>query len=133
MTISTFLHDNFVPHIPKHPDVKSAAKTEALPENDAKSTTSVTSIESASTRESSNHLQRSLRGRHVQLLGIGATIGSALFVAIGKGLQYGPLNLFFGLSCVADTDSLHHGVHRGDGHVPTDNIAVCADGRPSSR
>ncbi|KAM9936699.1 hypothetical protein OXX80_003757 [Metschnikowia pulcherrima] len=96
MTISTFLHDNFVPHIPKHPDVKSAAKTEALPDNDAKSTTSVTSIESASTRESSNHLQRSLRGRHVQLLGIGATIGSALFVAIGKGLQYGPLNLFLG-------------------------------------
>ncbi|OBA18061.1 hypothetical protein METBIDRAFT_47924 [Metschnikowia bicuspidata var. bicuspidata NRRL YB-4993] len=96
MGISTFLHDNFVPHIPKTEHVASSVAAAGGKESDSKSQTSVTSIESASTRESSNHLQRKLRGRHVQLLGIGATIGSALFVAIGKALQYGPLNLLLG-------------------------------------
>lgn len=65
---------------------------------DAKSTdlVSLVLISLDSTQGLSRQLHRRLRGRHVQLLGIGATIGSALFVAIGKGLQYGPLNLFLG-------------------------------------
>lgn len=92
MTFTAFLHDNFVPHIPT-----SLAPTTSHHESaNDKDQVSVQTEESASTRQSSNHLHRRLRGRHVQLLGIGATIGSALFVAIGKALQYGPLNLLLG-------------------------------------
>ncbi|GEQ67383.1 hypothetical protein JCM33374_g1047 [Metschnikowia sp. JCM 33374] len=98
MTITTFLQDNFIPRIPRTEKCPCGTPDPSNPDEDSKSHTSVASIESAFTRQSSNHLQRSLRGRHVQLLGIGATIGSALFVAIGKGLQYGPLNLLLGFA-----------------------------------
>ena len=38
---------------------------------------------------------RRLRPRHIQLIGIGGTIGTALFVSIGRGLMRGgPANLF---------------------------------------
>lgn len=56
----------------------------------------VYSTETLLTLDLTVHLKRRLRGRHVQLLGIGATIGSALFVTIGKALHYGPLSLFLG-------------------------------------
>lgn len=42
-----------------------------------------------------DHTHRRLRPRHIQLIGIGGTIGTALYVAIGRGLlNGGPLNLF---------------------------------------
>lgn len=38
---------------------------------------------------------RKLKPRHIQLIGIGGTIGTALFVSIGRGLMKGgPANLF---------------------------------------
>jgi amino acid transporter len=38
---------------------------------------------------------RQLRPRHIQLIGIGGTIGTALYVQIGRGLlQGGPASLF---------------------------------------
>lgn len=38
---------------------------------------------------------RKLKPRHIQLIGIGGTIGTALYVAIGKGLMHGgPGSLF---------------------------------------
>lgn len=92
MTLKGFLHDNFVPHIPPREKLLEVPHQHST-NDDAKSLTSVTT---ESTYEGTNHLHRKLRGRHVQLLGIGATIGSAIFVAIGKGLQYGPLNLLLG-------------------------------------
>ncbi|KAF3312683.1 hypothetical protein TWF173_006907 [Orbilia oligospora] len=42
---------------------------------------------------------RQLKERHVQLIGIGGTIGTALFVAIGRGLALGgPASLFLGFT-----------------------------------
>lgn len=94
----TFLRDNFVPqfHNEQQSELQNQNAHEPSEIQDKKDQSSVYSVSTLSTSESSNHLQRRLRGRHVQLLGIGATIGSALFVAIGKGLQYGPLSLFLG-------------------------------------
>jgi amino acid transporter len=41
-----------------------------------------------------DHTHRKLKARHIQLIGIGGTIGTALFVAIGKPLiAGGPANL----------------------------------------
>lgn len=93
MKVHTFLYDNFVPHIPPRKEVVEVRRTESDDEKDQKS---VTSVVTESTEERPSHLHRKLRGRHVQLLGIGATIGSALFVSIGSALQYGPLNLLLG-------------------------------------
>ncbi|KAG0132199.1 amino acid permease/ SLC12A domain-containing protein [Tuber indicum] len=60
--------------------------------------------ESSSTRSSISersppptfdHTHRKLRPRHIQLIGIGGTIGTALYVSIGRGLmQGGPASLF---------------------------------------
>ncbi|RKP29943.1 hypothetical protein METBISCDRAFT_23766 [Metschnikowia bicuspidata] len=91
MDLAHFLSDNFVPRIPpkktsnRHDAAKLLGKTE-----DQESTASLQS----STMAIDTALDRKLRGRHVQLLGIGATIGLALFVSIGLGLaRGGPLNL----------------------------------------
>ncbi|KAK8168740.1 amino acid permease/ SLC12A domain-containing protein [Phyllosticta citrichinensis] len=44
---------------------------------------------------SGDHTQRRLKPRHIQLIGIGGTIGTALYVQIGKGLMNGgPASLF---------------------------------------
>lgn len=96
MSFSKFLHDNFVPHIPKKPVSSAEVRVTEAEDDKLKDQNSVYTRETTSTKDSTNHLHRKLRGRHVQLLGIGATIGSALFVAIGGGLQYGPLNLLLG-------------------------------------
>lgn len=46
-------------------------------------------------KEGADATHRKLKPRHVQLIGIGGTIGTALFVQIGKGLtQGGPGSLF---------------------------------------
>lgn len=94
MAVKQFLYDNFVPHLPEDDRLTTIARQQDY--DDEKDHQSILSVVTESTAEGSNHLHRRLKGRHVQLLGIGATIGSALFVAIGKGLQYGPLNLLLG-------------------------------------
>ncbi|QRG38667.1 hypothetical protein FDK38_003084 [Candidozyma auris] len=104
MGLSSFIQDNFVPHIPRSSEQVHRTQTSEIgavgsspaQEDKKGEVSSIHSTVSYSSRDSSNHLHRSLRGRHVQLLGIGATIGSALFVAIGQALPYGPLNLFLG-------------------------------------
>ncbi|CCE87116.1 Piso0_005655 [Millerozyma farinosa CBS 7064] len=114
MKVTDFLKDNFVPRIPRNVKPSSAGKVEAAgsgtellagaaaqskrESKDGKNETeSIYTVVTDSTYENGNMLHRSLRGRHVQLLGIGATIGSALFVAIGKALvKGGPLNLLLG-------------------------------------
>lgn len=46
-------------------------------------------------KEDADDTHRRLKARHVQLISIGGTIGTALFVQIGKGLiQGGPASLF---------------------------------------
>ena len=49
----------------------------------------------ASVREVSDQTHRKLKSRHIQLIGIGGTIGTALYVQIGRGLMNGgPAALF---------------------------------------
>ncbi|CUM46194.1 uncharacterized protein AC631_00009 [Debaryomyces fabryi] len=110
-----FLIDNFVPRIPKkiegekikdvEPEASGSENYGPLDSKEEKGTdingkdqkndaNSIFTVSTNSSADKSNHLHRALRGRHVQLLGIGATIGSALFVSIGKALaKGGPLNL----------------------------------------
>lgn len=46
-----------------------------------------------------DHTHRKLKARHIQLIGIGGTIGTALYVQIGRGLlQGGPGSLFLAFS-----------------------------------
>jgi amino acid transporter len=48
-----------------------------------------------SVREASDQTHRKLKSRHIQLIGIGGTIGTALYVQIGRGLMNGgPASLF---------------------------------------
>ncbi|CUM68250.1 uncharacterized protein PRCAT00005971001 [Priceomyces carsonii] len=107
VSVIGFLHDNFVPHVPKKEqslvednaffEYEVEVVQENLKHDEKKDTESIHSRSTTSTSQSINQLHRSLRGRHVQLLGIGATIGSALFVAIGRALaEGGPLNLLLG-------------------------------------
>ncbi|KAF2856415.1 hypothetical protein T440DRAFT_108234 [Plenodomus tracheiphilus IPT5] len=55
-----------------------------------------------SVREVSDETHRTLKSRHIQLIGIGGTIGTALYVQIGRGLMNGgpgALFLAFTLWC----------------------------------
>lgn len=46
-----------------------------------------------------DHTERRLKARHIQLIGIGGTIGTALYVQIGRGLlDGGPASLFLAFS-----------------------------------
>jgi amino acid transporter len=48
-----------------------------------------------SIREVNDDTHRKLKSRHIQLIGIGGTIGTALYVQIGRGLlNGGPGSLF---------------------------------------
>lgn len=48
-----------------------------------------------SVREVGDNTHRKLKSRHIQLIGIGGTIGTALYVQIGRGLMNGgPASLF---------------------------------------
>ncbi|KAL5605994.1 hypothetical protein BROUX41_006213 [Berkeleyomyces rouxiae] len=77
---------------------------------DAKSTPSLSKVPSGSLvtgsragssngSEPRDETQRQLKSRHIQLIGIGGTIGTALYVQIGKGLiAGGPASLFIAFS-----------------------------------
>ncbi|USP74274.1 amino-acid permease inda1 [Curvularia clavata] len=52
-----------------------------------------------SVRSVSDNTHRKLKSRHIQLIGIGGTIGTALYVQIGRGLMNGgPASLFIAFS-----------------------------------
>ncbi|KAI2464248.1 amino acid permease/ SLC12A domain-containing protein [Annulohypoxylon bovei var. microspora] len=56
-------------------------------------------IESLTTVNDSDGTHRKLKSRHIQLIGIGGTIGTALYVSIGRSLlQGGPGSLFIAFS-----------------------------------
>ena len=58
-----------------------------VPDDDCSDTTQL--------RDRYDFTHRQLRPRHIQLIGIGGTIGTALFVSIGEGLIHGgPASLF---------------------------------------
>lgn len=53
----------------------------------------------ASLKPSYDETHRKLKSRHIQLIGIGGTIGTALYIQIGRGLmQGGPASLLLAFS-----------------------------------
>lgn len=57
------------------------------------------SIDGGSMKPTYDHTRRKLKPRHLQLIGIGGTIGTALYVQIGNNLRTsGPASLFLGFS-----------------------------------
>ncbi|KOS40464.1 hypothetical protein ACN38_g8701 [Penicillium nordicum] len=68
-------------------------------EKDSCSPNRASSLDSGSMESTYDHTHRKLKPRHVQLIGIGGTIGTALYVQIGSGLRTsGPASLFIGFS-----------------------------------
>lgn len=73
--------------------------------SDKKSTNEVTAVDleddgasMTSSKLEQGHVHRKLKNRHIQLIGIGGTIGVGLFVSIGNGLKKGgPLSLLLGI------------------------------------
>lgn len=60
---------------------------------------SIDSIDGGSMKPTHDQTHRKLKPRHLQLIGIGGTIGTALYVQIGSGLrESGPGSLFLGFS-----------------------------------
>ncbi|ODQ77817.1 hypothetical protein BABINDRAFT_163205 [Babjeviella inositovora NRRL Y-12698] len=119
MTILSRLQDSFVPHMPTKDGLRDLrhnhgsavaplnlekqlekALTEQQQHNQENDSLNSDNLDISSTNSGSKiHVydatHRNLKNRHIQLIGIGATIGTALFVAIGSGLyKGGPLGLF---------------------------------------
>lgn len=68
-------------------------------EKDSSNANRAPSLDSGSMESTYDHTHRKLKPRHVQLIGIGGTIGTALYVQIGSGLRTsGPASLFIGFS-----------------------------------
>lgn len=63
--------------------------------DDKEARTELDNVEAGSLKISYDSTHRQLRPRHIQLIGIGGTIGTALYVSIGHGLiNGGPGSLF---------------------------------------
>ncbi|OQE92000.1 hypothetical protein PENNAL_c0008G08732 [Penicillium nalgiovense] len=76
-------------------------------DKDSSSANRATSVDSGSMKSTYDHTHRKLKPRHVQLIGIGGTIGTALYVQIGSGLRTsGPASLFIGFSLCINMDGL---------------------------
>ncbi|RAH84067.1 hypothetical protein BO86DRAFT_11360 [Aspergillus japonicus CBS 114.51] len=93
MTIATVLHEEQSPTI-DCPDSRYAASHQGPHEKGVVVNDSEESAVCSNTF-ASDHTHRKLKPRHIQLIGIGGTIGTALYVQIGKGLMHGgPGSLF---------------------------------------
>ncbi|KAJ5570815.1 Amino acid/polyamine transporter I, partial [Penicillium sp. DV-2018c] len=74
-------------------------KEMAVTEKDSAGGRRPPSVDSGSMESTYDHTHRKLKPRHIQLIGIGGTIGTALYVQIGNGLRTsGPGSLFIGFS-----------------------------------
>lgn len=73
----------------------NSAGTNTLPSYNGSFNSENEEAEIGSLPPSYDHTHRKLKSRHIQLIGIGGTIGTALYVQIGRGLtQGGPASLF---------------------------------------
>jgi amino acid transporter len=83
---------------PEGKPVKTFDKVVGIAEKDAPGNRD-TSIDGGSMKPTYDHTRRKLKPRHLQLIGIGGTIGTALYVQIGNNLRTsGPGSLFLGFS-----------------------------------
>lgn len=131
-------------------DPESATKTPGkrvgISEKDASPNSrddSIDSIDGGSMKPTHDHTHRTLKSRHLQLIGIGGTIGTALYVQIGSGLrESGPGSLFlgFGIWYVLDLDlnTPSASIQSDSWVVPTSSMAImkkneCIDNRLDSQ
>ncbi|KAJ5683234.1 Amino acid/polyamine transporter I [Penicillium macrosclerotiorum] len=83
---------------PEGKPAKLTHKTVEIPEKDSLNHRDA-SIDGGSMKPTYDHTRRKLKPRHLQLIGIGGTIGTALYVQIGSNLRTsGPASLFLGFS-----------------------------------
>ncbi|KAL2223470.1 general amino acid permease AGP2 [Thermoascus aurantiacus ATCC 26904] len=105
MAFSSDAHDEQIAHPPLAGSTGDGYRASEFPERRRKgfgpSKNSGTmddpedSIDGGSMKPVSDHTHRKLKPRHIQLIGIGGTIGTALYVQIGEGLLHGgPASLF---------------------------------------
>lgn len=82
-----------------HPDIDVA--TEKTPRGTSHDNGDTTSLEDGgSLKPLVDMTRRTLKPRHIQLIGMGGTIGTALYVQIGKSLMNGgPGSLFIAFTC----------------------------------
>ncbi|KAF7715852.1 Amino acid/polyamine transporter I [Penicillium ucsense] len=78
------------------PRPDTSALKDAIAEKSA-AANAVASIDDGSIKTNDDHTRRKLKPRHLQLIGIGGTIGTALYVQIGNNLRTsGPASLLLG-------------------------------------
>ncbi|KAJ5403796.1 hypothetical protein N7509_003667 [Penicillium cosmopolitanum] len=88
------------------------------------------SIDGGSIKPTYDHTQRKLKPRHVQLIGIGGTIGTALYVQIGSGLRTsGPGSLFLGFSICPSYSHLSPGLAEMVTYLPISSPFIRFAGR----
>ncbi|CUM67391.1 uncharacterized protein PRCAT00005085001 [Priceomyces carsonii] len=112
-SILTYLNDNFIPRDPNKFEVQGSlvdsveAQRNSEGFDDVKKSKSGEGkvevqyevIETSDSETEKIGTHRVLKNRHIQLIGIGGTIGTALFVSIGSALSTGgPLSLLMGFS-----------------------------------
>ncbi|KAJ5787375.1 Amino acid/polyamine transporter I [Penicillium paradoxum] len=86
---------------------------------DSSSARRTPSVDSGSMESTYDHTHRKLKPRHVQLIGIGGTIGTALYVQIGSGLRTsGPGSLFIGFSLCPTTAHASAKANQSDTQEP---------------
>jgi amino acid transporter len=96
--------------IDKRPMEHGVAIDEEKPPLEPRSSSVVGSV-----RDLRDNTHRTLKSRHIQLIGIGGTIGTALYVQIGRGLMNGgPASLFLAFTlCMYHLPEKHFAVCRG--------------------
>lgn len=83
---------------PEGKPVKTSDKTVEIAEKNPSGNRDA-SIDGGSMKTTHDHTRRKLKPRHLQLIGIGGTIGTALYVQIGNNLRTsGPASLFLGFT-----------------------------------
>ena len=68
---------------------KPAIKTETLTHEIAVDEEELTDVQRAALKASNSQLSRSLKSRHLQMIAIGSSIGTGLFVGSGSALRTG--------------------------------------------
>ena len=89
--LSDLLHEKYAVKM----DIKNSAVAGDNSDNEKVPTDDVAESDSGIITENVDDLKRRLSGRQIQMITIGGSIGTALFVSIGSGLvQGGPGSLF---------------------------------------
>lgn len=81
--------DPNAPTLDKTPTAPSKEENEPIAANTIAASTSIAANPSIATNHAEHGLHRRLENRQIQLIAIGGSIGTALFISIGEGLHKG--------------------------------------------